>query len=262
VFVADAIANRVLIFAPAPNTNGAPAMLVLGQASFSASAGGTSASTFNEPSDVWTDGMRVVVVDNANSRVLIWNSKPTSKGQPANFVLVRPAFGNGQETPPEKPPSSASMSFPANVRSNGERLYVSDSGNHRVLVWNTFPTVSGAPADFVLGQPSFDSNAPNAGGATANAIGLYRPYRAVEAAGALFISDSVNHRVVMHYPIPNTSGEAADAVLGQDNLSGEVVPVVPAGNRISAPRGIFAVGNKLYVTDATWNRTTRFDLGP
>jgi hypothetical protein len=63
--------------------------------------------------------MRVVVVDNANSRVLIWNSMPTSNGQPANLVLGRPAFGIGQETPPANPPSSASMSFPANVWSNG-----------------------------------------------------------------------------------------------------------------------------------------------
>jgi hypothetical protein len=262
VFVADERNNRVLMFSPVPTSNGAPALLVLGQNSFSASGTGSSASTMYNPSDVWSDGARLVVLDNGNSRVLIWNSIPTSNGQPADVVLGRPAFGIGVSTPPPNPPTSASMAFPISVWSNGTRLYVSDSGNHRVLVWNTFPTTNGAPADFVLGQTTFDVGTPNAGGAIPNAIGLQRPMRAVEAAGALFISDFVNNRVVMHYPIPNTSGEPADAVLGQDNFTSDAVQMVPSGNRIGSPRGIAAAGNKLYVADYLWNRVLRFDLRP
>jgi hypothetical protein len=261
VFVADSGGNRVLMFSPVPTANGASTRLVLGQNSFDSSSTGTSASAMDYPCGVWSDGVRLVVVDRTNSRVLIWNSMPTSNGQAADVVLGRPAFGIGYPTPPPDPPTSASMNFPRGVWSSGTRLYVSDTGNHRVLVWNTFPATHGAPADFVLGQTTFDANAPNAGGAIPNAIGLQNPQYAVEAAGALFISDTVNHRVVMHYPIPNTSGEPADGVLGQDNLtSGDAAPTGPSGNRISSPHGVVATRNKLYVADFAWNRVLRFDL--
>ena len=40
----------------------------------------------------------------------------------------------------------------------GDQLFVADSGNNRVLIWNSIPTENGAPADVVLGQvPADDS---------------------------------------------------------------------------------------------------------
>lgn len=262
LFVVDGASNRVLIYGSLPAAHGAPASVVLGQASFTTSAGGKSASGLNGPADVWSDGTRLVVVDNANSRVLIWTSLPTTNGQAANIVLGRPGFGLGLGDPPADPPTSASMKFPVGVWSNGTRLYVADAGNHRVMVWNQFPTTSGQPCDFVIGQTAFSGNTPNAGGAIANAIGLHTPYRAVEANGSLFISDSMNHRVVVHTPIPSTSGEAADVVLGQDNLDSNDLPSIPTGNRMSSPRHIVATGGHLYVPDYQWNRVLRFELEP
>ena len=39
----------------------------------------------------------------------------------------------------------------ATVTPNG-KLVVTDSENHRVLIWNALPTANGQPADLVLGQ--------------------------------------------------------------------------------------------------------------
>ena len=262
LFVVDGTSSRVLLFNPLPAANGAPATIVVGQGDFTTSVGGKSASTLNGPTDVWSDGTRLVVADNANSRVLIWTALPTQNGQAANLVLGRAAFGLGLGDAVANPPTSASMKFPVGVWSNGTRLYVADSGNHRVMVWNTFPTASSTPCDFVLGQATFDANTANAGGATANPIGLQTPYKAIEINGALFISDSMNARVVVHTTIPNTSGAAADAVLGQDNLSTNSIPSTPTGNTMASPRMIAAVGNLLFVPDYTWNRVVRFTIGP
>lgn len=260
LFVADGSSNRVLIFNSIPTQSGAVASVVLGQGDFTTSTTGKAATSLYGPTDVWSDGTRLVVVDNANSRVLIWNAIPTSNGQAANTVIGRSAFGLGLGDAPADPPSSASMKFPTGVWSNGTRLYVGDAGNQRVMVWNQFPTSNGAPCDFVLGQTSFTANTANAGGANANAIGLDRPYKAIEVGGSLFVADSINHRVVVHSPIPSTSGEAADAVLGQDNLDSNVLPNTPTGNSMSSPRWIGIAGGALYVPDYDWNRVTRFQL--
>ncbi len=260
VFVADGTSNRVLIFSAIPTTNGQAAAIVLGQGSFTTSASGKSASGLYGPTDIWSDGTRLAVVDNANSRVLIWNSIPTANGQAADVVIGRSAFGLGISDGTADPPTNTSMKFPVGIWSNGTRLYVTDSGNHRVMVWNTFPTTNGAPCDFVLGQAAFNGNTANAGGATANAIGVQTPYKAIEANGQLFISDSVNHRVVVHSPIPTTSGEAADAVLGQDNLNSNTMPSTPTGNTMASPRMMTAIGAALYVPDYTWHRVLRFAI--
>jgi hypothetical protein len=43
--------------------------------------------------------------------------------------------------------------------SNDGRLIVSDRGNQRVLIWSSIPTVINTPANVVIGQPNFNTNA-------------------------------------------------------------------------------------------------------
>ncbi len=49
----------------------------------------------------------------------------------------------------------ASLNFPRFALSDGTRLFVADSGNDRVLVYDEVPTENGAKADEVIGQPDF-----------------------------------------------------------------------------------------------------------
>ena len=260
LFVVDGTSNRVLIFNSIPTQNGAPAATVLGQGDFTSSISGKSASGLYSPTDVWSDGTRLIVVDNGNSRVLIWNAIPTANGQAANVVLGRAAFGVGSGDAVPNPPTQTSMAFPTGVYVDGSRLYVADTTNHRVLVWNSIPTTNGAAADFVLGQADFAGNSPNAGGATANEIGLDRPQDMVVASGALFIADSNNNRVVVHFPIPSASADPAEGALGQDNLSSNTTPVTPTGNRMSSPRGLAVTSTRLFVAEYGWNRVLGFTL--
>ena len=50
--------------------------------------------------------------------------------------------------------SLSSLSNPSGVYTNGTQLAVADTNNHRLLLWNTWPTAHGQPADVVLGQAS------------------------------------------------------------------------------------------------------------
>ncbi|MEM7400051.1 MAG: hypothetical protein AAF354_14150 [Pseudomonadota bacterium] len=40
-------------------------------------------------------------------------------------------------------------------------LFVCDTGHHRLLIWKKRPTVELQPADFVIGQPNFESEGRN-----------------------------------------------------------------------------------------------------
>jgi hypothetical protein len=84
--VADQLLNRVLIFSPIPTANGAQATGVLGQGNFTNAAAndtnqdGTmdaspSARTLANPRGVSIVGNRLLVADEGNHRVLVFESR-------------------------------------------------------------------------------------------------------------------------------------------------------------------------------------------
>jgi hypothetical protein len=205
LIVADSANNRVLIWNSLPTTNGATAHLVLGQGSFTTCAAndtdgdGTqdsaaSASTFFDPSGVWTDGTRLLVADTSNNRVLLWNQFPTRNGQPADIVIGQPDFTS------RAPATTASgLNAPYFVNSTGQQLFVAEEQNNRVTVWNQFPTTNGSAANTVLGQPDFVSahRGDPAGGTTPSARSLYRPAGVLLAPPYLVVSDYGNNRLLV-----------------------------------------------------------------
>jgi len=206
LIVADRANHRVLVWNQLP-TGGAPADLVIGQKNLTHCApndmvgegvpGGRAADTLHHPTDVWSDGTRLVVVDQGNNRVLLWNRFPTASGTKADLVLGQPDFLVARAEA-----SRTGMSWPAAVASDGKGLFVADARNHRVLAWRAFPTASGAPADLVLGQSDFVHGAPNdddqdgvAGGPTGRTLNL--PMGLALAGDTLVVTDTGNHRFLL-----------------------------------------------------------------
>jgi hypothetical protein len=163
--------------------------------------------TLAVPSDLWTDGVRLVVADSTNNRVLIWNTLPTTSFEPANVVLGHLTFTNTSPNSEQdggggSSPTARTLNFPKGVHSDGISLAVADTDNHRVLIWNTFPTANGQRADVVLGHESFEESATNDGDgdevpdAPSSQI-LHAPSRVLLTPDALFVSDTNHHRVLM-----------------------------------------------------------------
>jgi hypothetical protein len=242
--------NRVMIWTPVPTTNGGEASIVLGQASFNEYAQGSGAADLWAPAGVWTDGTRVAVADSANCRVLIWTSFPTTNKQPADLVLGQPGFFSNQCP---SSPTGATMRYPTVVYSDGVRLFVADSDNHRVLVWRSFPTMNGQPADFAIGQSDLTTN-----GAGPGASQLGYPSGITTVGDHLFVADSGNHRVLVFSPIPTASGAAASRVLGQPNF--DTNSAGTAQDALNAPGSRAVGGTKLSVSDLLNHRVLRFDL--
>jgi hypothetical protein len=212
LIIADTGNNRVLIWNTVPSSGPALAPnLVLGQANFTScdpnrNAGSPAANTLAQPSGVWTDGTHLVVADKDNNRVLIWNTFPTSNGQAADLVIGQADMTTGTAQPAAgvagPPPVGTGLSGPFAVASNGNQLFIADTGYNRVLVFDTLPTADGATADRVLGQTDLTGTTANSGGLTASSLSGPEGVSVYPATslqdGFVVVADTGNNRELLY----------------------------------------------------------------
>lgn len=156
LFVADSSNNRVLYWTAVPTTSGANANFVIGQSSFTFSTTSPSAQTMNTPIGIASDGTRLFVADKGNNRVLVFNSFPLANNAAADAVLGQQNFthtganiDNGTSTNPQSDTpqvtniTARTLNGPTGVYydSSAAKLYVTDRGNNRVMIYNgtSFP---------------------------------------------------------------------------------------------------------------------------
>ncbi|MGH9653083.1 MAG: hypothetical protein ACRD6B_06395, partial [Bryobacteraceae bacterium] len=157
--IADTKNNRILIWNTVPQSLSVPPDVVIGEPDFTTNTAGTTQSSLRAPEGVWIQNGKLFVADTFNNRVLIWNSIPTSNNQPADIVLGQPSFTSAAK--PGDTTSATQLNDPVSVTSDGTRLYVSDLGDNRVLIWNSIPTTNNQPADVVVGQKDMTGTAAN-----------------------------------------------------------------------------------------------------
>jgi hypothetical protein len=262
--VADTGNSRLLLYAPPPASTGTAPTRVLGQPDLQSRESRCDQASFSFPKDVFLGRGKLLVADGEFNRVLVWNTPPTTEGQLPDLVLgqrdfthcaVNDADGDGTK---DSTPGPTTLWNPTGVWTDGTRLVVADSYNHRVLIWNTFPTRSGQPANAVLGQKDFTSNAP-----ALSDTGMDTPLTVAATGAQLFVADSENHRVLIWNELPSTSGRPANAVLGQSDFSHKDRNDPPLGNTPSArslsrPSGLLLSGPHVVVTDTGNNRLLLF----
>jgi hypothetical protein len=259
--------NRVLLWNTAPTSMDAPADVAIGQADTNANTGACDGVTLRGPIGLVIASGRLIVADTNNNRVMIWNALPTKSGVTADLVIGQADFthctGNddNQDGTKDATPTARTVSGPIGVWSDGTHLWVADSSNNRVLVWNTFPTTSFAPADLILGQTSPTASAPGLGPTS-----LSSPQMLTSNGTQLALDDTNNNRVLIWNTLP-AANTAPDVVLGQgdlthgtandDNQDG-TADATPTARTLSAPRGVMFTATSLVVTDASNNRALIF----
>ncbi len=246
LIVADTGNNRVLIYTGAPTLTHSPAAVAVGQSGLY-SPGDTScaANRLQAPRAAIVVKGKLIVADTGHNRVLIWNSVPADSSTPANLTLgqtnLTSCLANAGTTR-----SAKTLTSPGDVWSDGTRLVVADTGNHRVLIWTSFPTSNGQAANVVLGQATMAAATP-AGGAS----GLSSPSSVTSNGNQLFVADAANNRVLVWNGFPTGTHEPADGVLGQADLTHT------ASNRatgtdadtLAGPRGVQVYDGMLLVAD-------------
>ncbi|AXQ29953.1 hypothetical protein D0B54_15265 [Solimonas sp. K1W22B-7] len=255
--VADSGNNRVLIWNSTPDAAGDLPDVVIGQTDFVSSTSGTSATRLAFPTSAVIANGRLVVADQNNNRVLVWNSVPTTSGTAADLVLGQPDF-----TTREADDESDEMNKPAGLWSDGFRLLVTDSGNNRVLYWALFPQQSSADADYVIGQSGFSRSSPGSSAST-----LRAPFGVGSDGTRIYVADSGNNRVLRYNAFPLENGLAAGEVYGQDDFTSVIANDAdqdgdaddePAATTLSGASGAYVSGGVLYVSDRNNNRILFF----
>jgi hypothetical protein len=245
LFVADAnrvsfrpINNRVLVYdhisqtilnplAPIPAYSGrcpvclGTADIVVGQPDFTSTSLALSQTGMRLPTGVASDGRYLVVADTANNRVLIWRSIPTTNGQPADVVLGQSNFTTLRPVKVD----NKSFRAPQGVWIQNGKLFVADTQNHRVLIWNSVPQTNDTPADLVLGQPNFNvAPEPDLTKATLNAQAntLLNPVSVTSDGVRLYVADLGHNRVLIWNSIPTQNQQPADVVVGQPDFTSAI----------------------------------------
>jgi len=287
--VADTNNNRVLIWKSIPTSNNAPADVVIGQADFTHGATSVppTAASLRGPQGVWMQDGKLYIADTQDNRVLVYNSIPTSNGASADLVLGQPNFTTSVEpdlTQAQAATAANNMLNPVSVTTDGTRLYVTDLGYHRVLIWNSLPTENQQPADVEVGQINMTTSIPDnafsgtaattagqtgqetavmctvSNGTDSNSKPTYPtlcastlsfPRYALSDGTRLFIADGGNDRVLIFNQIPTTNGASADLVLGQPDMITDVSS--NDTDSLATPTSLAWDGTNLYVAD-TYNQ--------
>ncbi len=264
LFVADSYFHRMLVWNSIPSASSVSPDFALGQPSFlsnTSNFGGITSSSLNFPSSSCTYNGKLVLADSLNHRVLIYNSIPTTFFVPADVVVGQPLFT--QNTANNGGRSAKSLNRPYSVSCTNGKLLIVDTGNHRILVFNTIPTVSFTEADLVIGQADFVSGSANRGGAV-NAGTLNNPASIDYNGQKLVITDTNNNRVLIYNSIPLVNGASADIVVGQSNFTAASANQggTISSNTIFGPSDAIFDGSRLLVADTRNTRVLIFNLIP
>ncbi|HAC65784.1 MAG TPA: hypothetical protein DCF68_20205 [Cyanothece sp. UBA12306] len=272
LWVSDTGHHRLLGWKNRPETDGQPADWVIGQPDFhheGQNAKGTpAANTVSVPTGICACGEGLAVADAWNHRVLIWRELPQDSNVPADLVLGQENFSQNQLNRGEIATAADIMHWPYGVFYHQGRLFVADTGNRRVLVWNQMPEVNGQPADFVLGQSQMNLRDENGGG-NPTASSMRWPHSLAIWQDNLVIADAGNNRLMIWDGIPTENNLPCNLVLGQRNFQdAELNQGVywPSSGSLSMPYGV-AVGDRWLITADTansrllgWNGTVEMGI--
>jgi sugar lactone lactonase YvrE len=293
LYVADQANNRVLEFTEGGSPGNKVANGAGGQPDVSHNApnyvdaiGENSAGGIAVDASSDAPARHVYVADTINNRVLGWSDVSAYvSAEPADIVFGQPDLlsykcNNGIAGGDLAGLGADSLCGPARMAvDEAGNLYVADSGNNRVLEYNTpFNANSGEPgagdtsADFVYGQAGvFTTRSSNLNGASATTLSNPSAV-ALDGAGNIYIADAGNNRV-LEFARAGNPPAASDAIAnrsyGQSGVSdfsdtqcadgvGQDAP--PSNHAMCNPGGVAidAAGN-LFVADSANNRVIAID---
>ncbi len=255
LFVANS--NRVTIYnvSTANIANGQNATNVLGQSTWTGSTAANTQADLNVPAGLAYDAARqyLYVAETSGHRVKVWNLSGTiTNGMNAINVLGQSSF-----TAATAGNSQTGMNTPQSVAYEADRkyLYVAQSGNHRVTVFDLTSIANNQAAVNVIGQSTFTGT-----GLGNTQAGLNTPIGVAydETNDQLFVSQSGNNRISVFSTSSITNGQDASKVLGQSSFTATAAATAQDG--LSEPRGVCydSVSGRVYVPQSGNHRVSVF----
>ncbi|MBT3949191.1 DUF2341 domain-containing protein [Candidatus Parcubacteria bacterium] len=265
LYVVDSFNNRIVVYDVATiDEGGEDAIYVLGQDDFTSSVAATTQNGMDTPRGVYYESVNdyLYVGDYGNNRILVFDLsgglEVGSAGMDANFVIGQTDFVSKVSAR-----TATGLGRPIDIlyASSTEKLFVSDYGNHRVLVYDLSDGLATTTetAINVLGSSSL-----TAFEYTASINTMYNPLGMAfgPTINTLFIGDDANSRILLYDIAEIIDGEDAIAVIGQDDFVSDTSSA-PTQDSMSTYHGSIDFdneNNRLYVTDANYHRLLMYDF--
>lgn len=260
LWVADTGHHRLLGWQNLPTKDHQPADWIIGQPDFfheGQNAKRTPGkSTFSVPTGICKCGNGLAVADAWNHRILIWYNIPTDSHIPADLVLGQNNFLDNEPNRGNQQPTANTLHWPYGIFYYQGQLFVADTGNRRLLIWNQLPTENGQPADIVLGQPDMISRNEN-GGDSPTAASMRWCHDITMWDDNLVVTDAGNNRVMIWPGIPTENNTPCAVILGQKNFNFVELNqgfYLPNASSLSMPYGVDIWGDYLIVADTANSR--------
>jgi uncharacterized protein (TIGR03437 family) len=230
LFTTDPGNNRVLRYSSsvlANGASGAAADLVLGQRTFTTNATDAqriSKTTITGPLGLAFDSVGRLFVADSLARVLVFGPTVNS-GSAAARILGIPVQVEGQPAPAAVSATALGSVSSVSIGA-GDRPVVVDTGNNRVLIYDSFDkfppetaTLFSPAAIAVIGQNGFGERSANQRLLIPNSSSLSAPFDAAASATELFVADTGNNRILVYPFAASGFTLTATRVLGQIGFS-------------------------------------------
>jgi trimeric autotransporter adhesin len=240
VYIADTYNHRIRMVATGTGT--LSAIAGTGTAGFSGDGTSATAATLNSPGGIAIDGSNnIYIADTNNHRI-----RKISSG----VITTVAGTGTAGYSGDGGAATAATLNYPAAVAldSAGTTLYIADTYNHRVrkIVSGTISTVAGT------GTAGYNGD----GIAPALAQLRYPHGVATDTGGALYIADTLNHRV------RKVSGGAISTVAGNGNAGFGGDGSAATAAQVNYPAGLSVdASSNLYIADSANHRIRRVSAG-
>lgn len=264
LYISDFNNNRILGYNSIPQTNGVLADFVLGQENFSSNAPDgavSSASDLDHPYASYSIDGKFYIVDQGNNRIVVHNTIPTANAD-GDFVIGQFDFST-TTSGTDYGSVSSYLHSPFALAVDAGKLFISDTENHRVLVFDSLPSASDAKPDFVIGQVNATQKFPNQNQAIPTSQYLNYPRGLAIQGENLAVADQDNNRILF-FALPITANDSAAAhKIGQGMQSDcSFANCSSAGFGITKAyfnkvRSVILDGNFAWATDGDNNRVQR-----
>jgi uncharacterized protein (TIGR03437 family) len=291
LYVADSGA-RVLYYAGPTIIQGQAAQRVLGVSPPPTSGqivypnqyslGAVVGNSLVPPNGVFTQGNHLYVADTPSNRIVeydvpsSWQPETTALPSPPMLnVIGQIGFAVGQQNGGNAQASAFTLAGPYGGAFLGTQMWVSDSGNNRVLAFTATSGGTYVGATVLVGQLDYEYNAPNLiegkevflSGLLGSEAGMVVDLNS--SPPHLYVSDPGNNRILCFNDARvvggNTTATFADRVIGQPDLKTSEInwplgkALTPTSTGLFNPIGVAVDNNgNLYVADSGNGRLLRF----
>lgn len=177
--------------------------------------------------------------------------------QNATNVIGQPNFTAYYKNQALTQPESYTLSNPFGVWvTTAGKVAIADTGNNRVLIFNSIPQNPDASADIVIGQTNFNDKSL---GTASNK--LNSPHGVYFDENYLMVADKGNNRVLI-FKAPYSTGMSASHVIGQPDFTTNIANYGggPSSTTLNSPYGVYFDGTYLWVADTGNNRVLRYNF--